>query len=105
MRCSAVVNAERAASNQVDKSDSARLITAQSPDWLLQTAQQIQVIDYELHASIRNITRGEMRRDQVPAFMSACVTRDRLMARVIDYIAAQRKQSTRPATTPRNGIA
>lgn len=78
----------------VSKSESSpRLIAAQSPDWLLQVAQQIQVIDYELHAAIRIIGRGEMRPEHIPAFMNACVERDRLMARVISYLAEQRKQS------------
>jgi len=71
-----------------------RYIAAQTPDWLLQTARQIQVIDYELHAAIRIITKGEMRPEHIPAFMGACAQRDRLMARILSYVAEQRKQST-----------
>jgi hypothetical protein len=66
-------------------------MAAQTPDWLLQTAQQIQVIDYELHAAIRIITKGEMEPDHILAFMGACVRRDRLMARIVTYLADQGK--------------
>jgi dihydroorotase-like cyclic amidohydrolase len=93
-------------SNLVNKSESLpRLVTTPAPDWLLQTAQQIQVIDYELHASIRTISRGEMTPDQVPAFMDACIRRDRLMARVINYVAEQRKQSAHHPVAARDGAA
>jgi hypothetical protein len=61
------------------------------PDWLLHTAQQIQVIDYELHAAIRIIGKGQMQPEHVPAFMAACVKRDRLMARILTYLAEQRR--------------
>jgi hypothetical protein len=74
-----------------------RLVTSQSPDWLLQTAQQIQLIDYELHAAIRDITKGEMQPDHIPAFMDACVKRDRLMARITRHLARQLKQSPNQA--------
>ncbi|MBV8771612.1 MAG: hypothetical protein JO166_04665 [Deltaproteobacteria bacterium] len=83
----------------------ARLDTAPIPDWFLQTAQQIQVIDYELHASIRIISRGKMTLEQVPAFMDACIRRDRLMARVISYLAEQRKQSAHQTAATRDGVA
>jgi hypothetical protein len=75
---------------------SPRLFTAQSPDWLLQIGQQIQVIDYELHAAIRILGKGEMKPEHIPAFMKACVKRDRLMARVISYL---REQSPSPPET------
>jgi hypothetical protein len=65
---------------------SSRLVTAQTPDWLLETAQQIQVIDYELHAAIRIIGKGEMRPEHIPAFFEACVRRDRLMARILTHL-------------------
>jgi hypothetical protein len=89
----------------VSKSESLpRLIPAQTPDWLLQTAQQIQVIDYELHAAIRIISKGQMQPEHMPAFMDAAAKRDRLMARIFTYLAEQRKQSTYPALAPaRNG--
>jgi hypothetical protein len=77
----------------VSKSElSARLIAVQSPDWLLQTGQQIQALDYELHAAIRTIGKGEMRPDHIPAFMNASGRRDELMARVITYLADQSKR-------------
>lgn len=78
----------------VNKSEiSARLIAVQSPDWLLQAGQQIQALDYELHAAIRTIGKGEMRPDHIPAFMDASGKRDELMARVISYLAEQSKRS------------
>ena len=77
----------------VSKSElSGRLIAIQNPDWLLQTGQQIQALDYELHAAIRTIGRGEMRPDHLPAFMNASGRRDELMARVISYLAEQSKR-------------
>jgi hypothetical protein len=76
----------------VSKSESSpRLTTAPAPDWLLQTAQQIQVIDYELHAAIRIISKGEMQAEHIPAFRNACVERDRLMARILTHLAEQSK--------------
>jgi len=57
------------------------------PHWLQQTGQQIQVTDYELHAAIRIISKGEMDPEHIPAFMDACIKRDRLMARVMTYLA------------------
>jgi hypothetical protein len=78
----------------VSKSDSLqRLISVQTPDWLLQAAQQIQVIDYELHAAIRIISKGQMEPEHVPTFMDACVKRDRLMARILTFLADQHKES------------
>jgi len=88
----------------LNKSESSpRFLPAQTPDWLLQTAQQIQVIDYELHAAIRLIGKGEMPLDHVPAFMSACVKRDRLMARILTYLAEQGTQSASQTVAARNG--
>jgi len=66
---------------------SPRLIPIQVPHWLQQTGQQIQVTDYELHAAIRIISKGEMDPEHIPAFMDACIKRDRLMARVMTYLA------------------
>jgi hypothetical protein len=68
-------------------------MAAQTADWLLQTAQQIQVIDYELHAAIRIISKGEMQPEHIPAFMEACEERERLMARILSHLADQRKQT------------
>jgi dihydroorotase-like cyclic amidohydrolase len=88
----------------LNKSESSlHLKPAQTADWLLQTAQQIQVIDYELHAAIRIISKGQMLPEHLPAFMSACVKRDRLMARIMSYLAEQGKQSALQASAARNG--
>jgi hypothetical protein len=84
---------------QSKSESSPRLVTAQSPDWLLQIGQRIQVIDYELHAAIRIITKGEMSPEHIPAFMKACKERDRLMARVMSYLADQREQSKSQSET------
>ena len=72
---------------------SPRLLPRQTPGWLLETAQQIQLIDYELHAAIKIITKGEMQPDHIPAFMDACAKRDRLMARITRHLARQLKES------------
>ena len=80
-----------------------RLIPTQTPEWLFQTAQQIQVIDYELHAAIRIIAKGQMDPENVPAFMSVCVKRDRLMARVLTYLAEQGRQSAYQSIAARIG--
>jgi dihydroorotase-like cyclic amidohydrolase len=80
-------------------------VSAQTPAWLLQTAQQIQAIDYELHATLRIISKGQMNPDHIPAFMEASTKRDRLMARLFSYLAAQRKQSAAHKLAPENGTA
>jgi hypothetical protein len=77
-------------------------MAAQTPDWILQAGQQIQVIDYELHAAIRIISRGEMKPEHVLAFMEACMKRDRLMARVVSYVASRRKQAADQAAVVRS---
>jgi hypothetical protein len=69
-------------------------MAAPTPEWLLQTAQQIQAIDYELHAAIRIITRGQMQAEDIPVFVDACVKRDRLMSRLLKYLSEEHKQST-----------
>ena len=88
----------------LSKSESSqRFQPVQTPDWLLQATQQIQVIDYELHAAIRIIAKGQMEPDHIAAFMGACVKRDRLMARILTYLADQRAQSVHQAIAARNG--
>ena len=61
------------------------------PDWLLQTAQQIRVLDYELHAAIRIISKGEMQEVDISAFKEACSKRDALMARILSHLAENGK--------------
>ena len=70
---------------------------------MLQTVQQIQVMDYELHAALRIISKGQMPPGELPVFMDACVKRDRLMARIMSYLADQRKQAAYQAIAARNG--
>lgn len=56
--------------------------------WLRQTTQQIQVLDYELHATLRIIAAGEpLDSAQKRAFMAAISQRGRLMTRVIRHVA------------------
>lgn len=61
-------------------------------NWLSQARQQIQVLDYELHASLRILAEGEMDSEQMTAFMGATAQRDRMMARVVSYIARLHNQ-------------
>ncbi|HJU11989.1 MAG TPA: hypothetical protein VJ728_13985 [Candidatus Binataceae bacterium] len=85
------------------KSESSpRFLSSQVPEWVLQTAQQIQVIDYELHAAIRIISRGEMQPEHVPAFMDACTKRERLMARLISHVAELGKPAEYQASATGN---
>ncbi len=83
---------------------SPRFVAAQMPDWLLQSAQQIQVIDYELHASLRTMTRGQMRLQDIPVFLDACIQRERLMAKILTYLAERRKAASQTLAA-RNGKA
>lgn len=69
-------------------------MAAPMPDWLLQTAHQIRVIDYELHAAIRIIIKGEMQPEHITAFVKACEKRDELMARILSHLADQRESSS-----------
>ncbi len=56
--------------------------------WLRQTTQQIQVLDYELHATLRIIgAGGTLDPAQKTAFTAATVQRARLMGRVIRHVA------------------
>jgi hypothetical protein len=72
---------------------SPRFMPVQAPDWLLQAGQQIQVLDYELHAAIRNLGKGEMTLEQVDAFVDACLRRDELMVRILNHLADQGEQA------------
>jgi len=63
-------------------------------EWLRRVSQQIQVLDYELHASLRILVNGEMESEQMLAFMEASVKRERMMAHVLSYVAKRRTQST-----------
>jgi hypothetical protein len=53
--------------------------------WLAQFRQEIQALDYELHASLRILAGGEMDSEHMEAFIAAVNRRDRLMARVMSY--------------------
>jgi anthranilate phosphoribosyltransferase len=75
-----------------------------APEGLRRLMQQIQVVDYELHAAFRVIARGEMQPEHIAAFMDASVTRDRMMARVLSYVAEMHKQAAyRAISASRNG--
>jgi hypothetical protein len=63
-----------------------------APNWLSETRQQIQVLDYELHASLRSLAAGDMDSEHMTAFMGATARRDRMMARVVSYIAKLHNQ-------------
>jgi hypothetical protein len=59
--------------------------------WLSQTTQQIRVLDYELHATLRIISAGAILDPaQKSAFIAATSQRSRLMARVIRHVMAAR---------------
>ena len=55
--------------------------------WVKQTTQEIQAMDYELHATLRIIAAGEtLDLAHKRAFIAATSQRARLMARVIRYV-------------------
>jgi hypothetical protein len=61
--------------------------------WLSQTTRQIQVLDYELHATLRIIAAGEtLDSAQKRAFMAAISQRGRLMTRVIRHLVSANPQ-------------
>ncbi|MBV8452372.1 MAG: hypothetical protein JOZ29_08880 [Deltaproteobacteria bacterium] len=60
--------------------------------WVHHVSQQIQALDYELHASLRILANGEMDSEHMTAFMGAVAQRDRMMARVVSYIAELRNR-------------
>jgi hypothetical protein len=72
-------------------------------EWLRHVSQQIQTFDYELHASLRILVKGEMESEQMLAFMDASVKRERMMAGVLSYVAELLKQ--RAAERCRSGGA
>lgn len=53
--------------------------------WLVQFRQEIQALDYELHASLRILAAGAMNCEHMAAFVAAVNRRDRLMARVMSH--------------------
>jgi len=74
------------------------------PEQLRRVMQEIQVADYELHASFRIIASGELKSDYITAFIDASLRRDRLMARVFSYVAELRQAKIqRAALEHRNG--
>jgi hypothetical protein len=61
--------------------------------WLKQTTLQIQVLDYELHATLRSIAAGEtLDSAQKRALMAAISQRGRLMTRVIRHVVDESTQ-------------
>lgn len=61
--------------------------------WLNQTTRQIQVLDYELHATFRIIAAGErLDSAQKRAFMAAISQRGRLMTQVIRHVVSETSQ-------------
>ena len=67
--------------------------------------QEIQVADYELHASFRIIADAELDSEFISAFLDASLRRDRMMARVFSQLAAQyqKKAYAISARTNANG--
>ena len=61
-------------------------------NWLHQLRQQIQPLDFRLHVSLRILADGEKNPDFLTAFVNTVVARDKMMARVISYVVALRKQ-------------
>lgn len=61
--------------------------------WLSQTTRQIQVLDYELHATLRMIAAGgTLDSAQKTAFFAATSQRARLMARVLRHVVGATTQ-------------
>ena len=61
--------------------------------WLKQTTQQIQALDYELHATLRIIAAGETLDSACKrAMMAATSRRAWRMARVMRHVAGERNQ-------------
>jgi hypothetical protein len=63
-----------------------------APEGLRRIMQEIQVADYELHASFRIIANSELESEHISAFMAAAIRRDRMIAQVFSYVAEQHKQ-------------
>ncbi|MBV8809526.1 MAG: hypothetical protein JO033_12705 [Acidobacteriaceae bacterium] len=53
--------------------------------WLTQFRKEIQVLDYELHASLRILAAGEMDSDHMAALVAASARRDQMMVRVMAF--------------------
>jgi hypothetical protein len=69
--------------------------------WLRQTTQQIQVLDYELHAALRIIAAGEtLDLAHKRAFLAATSQRTRLMACVMRHVLGTSTDSNRATQTP-----
>ncbi len=90
----------RGVSPMVYLDDADRMLECNSvevSDWVPDVVRQIQVIDYELHASLRIIANGEIDSIQSAEFAAAIkgarAKRDQLMTRVFSYLAEMRKQS------------
>ena len=71
-----------------------------TPNWLREVRQQIQALDLELHAALRILAEGEMDPEHMTAFLGAAVQRDRMMARVVSYIAELRNHRVRDRQQP-----
>jgi hypothetical protein len=64
--------------------------------WLGQTTQQIRVLDYELHATLRIIAAGEtLDSAHKRAFLAATSQRTRLMARIVRHVLGASIDSNR----------
>jgi hypothetical protein len=69
--------------------------------WLRQTTQQIRVLDYELHATLRIIAAGKtLDSAHKRAFLAATSQRTQLMARVIRHVLGASTDSNRFEQTP-----
>ncbi|HJU09988.1 MAG TPA: hypothetical protein VJ728_03880 [Candidatus Binataceae bacterium] len=64
--------------------------------------QQIQVADYQLHATFRILAHDAIDPDHIEAFIDASLRRDRLMDCVLSYLAELRKQKALAAPNRRN---
>ena len=63
--------------------------------WISQTTQQIQVLDYEVHTTLRIIAAGEtLHSTHKRAFMAATSRRARLIARVIRHVLGDGKSES-----------
>jgi hypothetical protein len=66
--------------------------TRDATEWLRDISQQIQALDYELHAALRILVKGEIDSEHRAAFIDACLKRERMMAHVLSYLAERRHQ-------------
>jgi hypothetical protein len=70
---------------------------------LRRVIQEIQVADYELHAAMRILANAELDSEHIVAFMDASIRRDRMMARVLSYLAEIRTKKAYKEVYGRNG--